>query len=167
MREKTKQMDEWSGEFGQDYTNRNPQTADEMNRLYLQQFGITRSSLNEEFLGGMDRSMKILEVGANVGGQLQTLQDMGFEQLYGIELQHYAVEKAKSVTKNVNLIQATAFDIPFKDRFFDVVYASGVLIHISPDDIARALTEIHRCSARYIWGFEYYADAYTNVPYRL
>lgn len=160
------QMNEWSGEFGKDYTDRNPHTPAEMDKLYEQQFGLTRTSLNHEFMGNMDRSMRILEVGANVGTQLKALQDMGFDNLYGIELQWYAVEEAKRNTKGINLIQGSAFDLPFKDGYFDLVYTSGVLIHISPEDIEKALKEIRRCAKQFIWGFEYHAATYTMIPYR-
>jgi pseudaminic acid biosynthesis-associated methylase len=91
---------------------------------------------------------------------------MGFKDLYGIEVNSYAVELAKANTKNINIIRGDAFDIPFKNRYFDLVFTSGVLIHIAPQDIERALREIYRCSREYIWGFEYYADTYTEVPYR-
>jgi hypothetical protein len=47
-----------------------------------------------------------------------------------------------------------------------MVYTSGVLIHISPDDIEKALAEIYRCASTYIWGFEYFAETYTGVNYR-
>ena len=46
------------------------------------------------------------------------------------------------------------------------MFTSGVLIHISPSYIKKVITEIHRCAKNYIWGFEYYADAYAQVPYR-
>ena len=166
MKDKTHQMNEWSSDFGREYTDRNPQNSAEMDALYQENFGITRSALNVEFLDDLDRDIKILEVGANVGGQLLALQEMGFKNLYGVELQWYAVEKAKAETKNINLIQGTAFDVPFQDGYFDLVYTSGVLIHISPDDIDKAFGEVYRCSSRYIWGFEYYAPEYTTVTYR-
>ena len=91
---------------------------------------------------------------------------MGFKNLFGIELQPYAIEIAKKHSKEIYIVQGNLFDIPFKDGFFDLVYTSGVLIHISPDDIHRAMKEIHRCSSRYIWGFEYFAEEYTEVTYR-
>ncbi|MBI5093029.1 MAG: methyltransferase domain-containing protein [Candidatus Hydrogenedentes bacterium] len=166
MEKHTKQMEQWSGEFGRLYTDRNPQTFEEMDVFYLREFGVSRSTLNAEFLGDLDRSIRILEVGANVGAQLLGLQAMGFENLYGIELQAYAVEKAKANTRGVNLIQGSAFDIPYKDGYFDLVYTSGVLIHLSPEDIGAALDEIHRCTRAYIWGWEYYAPEYGSVPYR-
>lgn len=166
MTDKTHQMNEWSGAFGREYTDRNPHDAQEMNRLYTEQFGLTRTELNEDFMGSLDRSLRILEVGANVGTQLQMLQSMGFKNLYGVELQWYAVEEAKKHSKGINLLQGSAFDLPFKDGYFDLIYTSGVLIHISPTDIGRAISEIRRCTRRYVWGFEYYAESYTEIPYR-
>jgi len=166
MEKQSKQMEHWSGEFGKSYTDRNPQTFAEMDALHVREFGVSRSALNEEFLGELDRSSRILEVGANVGAQLLGLQAMGFERLYGIELQPYAVEKSKANTQGINLIQGSAFDIPFKDGYFDLVYTSGVLIHLSPEDIGVALDEIIRCTRAFVWGWEYYAPEYTAVPYR-
>lgn len=165
MEKFTDQMQQWSSECGKEYTERNPHSIEVMDELYKKQFGLTRTELNLTFLGNFDRSIKILEVGSNIGTQLQGLQRLGFTNLYGIELQAYAVELSKDHTKYINLIQGTAFDIPYKDGFFDLVFTSGLLIHISPDDIACALDEIHRCSKRYLWGWEYYADSYINIPY--
>jgi pseudaminic acid biosynthesis-associated methylase len=91
---------------------------------------------------------------------------MGFVNLYGIELQSYAVELSKARTKRINIIEGSAFDIPYKDGYFDLVFTSGVLIHINPSDIVWALREILRCTREYIWGFEYYADEHTEITYR-
>ena len=137
-----------------------------MEDLYKERYGYTRTEINSEFIGDFDRDMKILEVGSNVGNQLLCLQEMGFKSLYGIELQNYAVELSKSRTKRINIIEGSAFDIPFKDSYFDLVFTSGVLIHIYPDDLNIVIREIYRCASGYIWGFEYYADKYTEIPYR-
>ena len=162
----TDQMQQWSSEFGKEYTERNPHTIEVMDGLYKKQFGLTRTELNLTFLDNFDRSIKILEVGSNVGAQLHGLQSIGFENLYGIELQPYAVEVSKQNTKNINLIQGSALDIPFKNSYFDLVFTSGVLIHINPDDLNIAIREIYRCTREHIWGFEYYADRYTEILYR-
>lgn len=162
---KTTQTQAWSGEFGGSYTGRNPRTADAMDALYRKNFGLTRSELNREFIGGMDRASRILEVGTNTGVQLQLLQNMGFQRLHGIDVQAHALEKARQLMPGVELTPAEASDIPFGDGFFDMVFTSGVLIHISPKNIASAIREIHRCSRRYIWGYEYFAADYTPIHY--
>ncbi|MFA5252602.1 MAG: pseudaminic acid biosynthesis-associated methylase [Phycisphaerae bacterium] len=166
MEEITEQIRMWTGAFGKEYTDRNALTTEQMDEAYKKLYGVTGTELYREFLGGLDRSIKILEVGSNVGSKLLMLQRQGFRNLYGIEINGYAVEQAKAYTKGINIIQASAFDIPFKEGFFDLVFTAGVLIHIAPADITRAIKEIHRCSREYIWGTEYYADSYTEVGYR-
>lgn len=112
------------------------------------------------------KNKKILEVGCNVGNQLRLLQKMGYENLYGIELQPYAVQRAKDLTKGINIIQGEADDIPFKDEYFDLVFTSGVLIHIAPENLTNIMKEIVRCSKKYIWGFEYYSETFIELNYR-
>lgn len=166
MRGYTQQICRWMGTFGDEYTDRNALALEEMDKLYERNYGITRTELNKIFIGDLDRSIKILEVGSNIGNQLLNVQEMRFENLYGIDISSYAVELAKANTKKINIIQGSAFDIPFKDNYFDLVFTSGVLIHIAPSDIQKVLKEIYRCSNEYIWGFEYYAEIYTEVMYR-
>ncbi len=161
------QIGTWASIFGQEYTERNTFNSRDLNKLYIKEYSISREEMNKEFLSGLAlEDGNILEVGCNVGNQLRLLQEMNFNNLYGIELQSYAVEKAKSLTQEINIIKATGDNIPFKDKFFDLVFTSGVLIHISPENINSVLDEIYRCSKEYIWGFEYYADEYTEVAYR-
>lgn len=163
---KTEQIEKWAGDFGEKYIERNSFSLSDLDKLYEEKYGITRTLLNEEFLNGLDPSIKILEVGSNIGLQLALLQKMGFENLYGIEINKKAIELSKKFTKGINIIWGSAFDIPFKDEYFDIVFTSGVLIHINPHDIEKVLKEIHRCSSEYIWGFEYFSEEYTEILYR-
>ena len=166
MNKETYQMKIWSGEFGKEYTDRNSLPPEEMDDLYLKTYGVTRTEINNHFLSKLDRSASILEVGANIGTQLTLLQKTGFINLFGIELQKYAVRIALQSVKNINIFQGSAFDIPFADQSFDLVYTSGVLIHLHPKDIIHALKEIYRCTKKYIWGFEHYSEKYEDVNYR-
>ncbi len=162
----TFQSKKWSGKFGREYADRSIITLNELDNVYRKNFGITRTELNRLFVGKLKKNIKILEVGSNVGNQLLLLHKMGFDNLYGIEINSYAIARSKSRTKNINIIQGSAFDIPFKDEYFDVVFSSGVLIHVHPKDIKKAYREIHRCTKKYIWGYEYYAEKYTEIIYR-
>lgn len=166
MRKSTHQLKVWTGEFGKVYTERNIFTAKELDNLYIKRYGIARTAMNRKFLNGISRASRILEVGSNVANQLVCLQKMGFNNLYGFEPQDYAVECSKQLTSGINIIKADIFDIPFKDNYFDVIFTSGVLIHISPKHIQKAIKEIYRCSAKFIWGFEYYSRQYEQIKYR-
>ena len=158
------QTKKWAGDFGQEYTDRNTMTVKDMNNLYRQQYGISRSELNTLFLRELDHSIRILEVGTNIGNQLLCLQELGFTNLYGIELQRYAILQSKA--KSIYLIQGSVFNIPFKDNQFDLVFTSGLLIHISPENIPKVLEEIYRCTNSYILGLEYFAEQPTEIAYR-
>lgn len=160
------QLNIWESNFGQEYTDRNNLSLNDLEKLYKNNYGVTRTALNTLFLDKLDYSKKILEIGSNFGIQLLCLQRMGFQNLYGIEPQEYAVHLSKKRTKNINIIRGNVFDVPFKDNFFDIVFTSGVLIHIHPKNIKKALKEIYRCSCEYIWGFEYYSEKYTELEYR-
>lgn len=160
------QLNSWIEKFGKDYTDRNNLSLEGLEKLYKKAYGFTRTEMNKLFLDKIEPSVKILEIGSNISLQLLCLQKMGFKSLYGIEPQEYAIQLSKSKTKNINIIEGNAFDIPFKDNFFDIVFTSGVLIHIHKQSIRKAIREIYRCSNKYIWGFEYYADEYTEIPYR-
>jgi pseudaminic acid biosynthesis-associated methylase len=162
----TQQENFWSGNFGREYTDRNSRPLAEWNDAYSTLWGITKPEMNAAFLGELPLDSRILEVGCNTGMQLMGLQSAGFTNLYGIELQAYAVEKARDFVRGVNVLQGTGFDLPFKDGFFDLVCTNGVLIHIAPTDLPRIMAEMVRCSRRYIWGFEYYAEEPTAVNYR-
>jgi pseudaminic acid biosynthesis-associated methylase len=161
----TPQISEWTGAFGQEYTDRNLLTPEAHDALYAYDFGITRKQLNQIFLQGVPKDARILEVGCNIGNQLVLLQQMGYWNLFGIEIQTYALELARSRTKNIVLSQGSVFRIP-ESSAFDLVFTSRVLIHVSIEDLGAAMDEIYRCAGTYIWGLEYYSPRVTEVNYR-
>lgn len=162
----TEQQEFWSGDFGKQYTDRNTFSRKDWTQTYQRLWGVSREEMNNEFISKLPRDSRILEVGCNIGLQLRALQDMGFTQLYGIELQAYAVEKSREICSGINIIQGSGFDIPFKDKYFDIVCTNGVLIHISPKDLPTIMSEMARVCSKYIWGFEYYADDMEEIDYR-
>ena len=160
------QEQQWANEFGNEYIERNFLNTAQEQEYFETTFGISRQALNEKFLGDLPKDIKILEVGCNIGIQLQVLQEMGFTNLFGIDINRKSIEIAKKTRKNIDIIEGSALDIPFKDSFFDLVFTSGVLIHIAPENIKNALSEIIRCSNKYIWGLEYFAPEHIDVNYR-
>lgn len=162
----TAQTDVWKGSFGRDYSDRNTFEVEALDALYRKNYGLTRQQINEAFLRDIPRQASFLEVGCNTGNQLLLLQRMGYSNLSGIEVQPYALELARSRTQGISLMQGSALALPCENDSFDVVFTSGVLIHIAPEDLPRALDEIHRCARAYVWGMEYYAPDVTAVNYR-
>jgi len=162
----TPQLGAWCGEFGREYTVRSCLTPEQVDALWERNYGVTRTELNRRFLGSIPADARILELGCNIGNQLSLLQQLGYSNLYGVDVQEYALEIAGSRLKNVNFAPASSFALPYEDKYFDLVFTSGVLIHVSPRDLPAALDEIHRCAKSYIWGSEYYAPSVTEINYR-
>lgn len=149
----TEQLALWRSEFGRDYTDRNdrekPERVESLRRI----------------LDGI-APQRVLEVGCNVGWNLEYLKRLGVPERYGIEPQYYAVERARWRGPDFGVIHGTAFDLPFRDGWFDLAFTSGVLIHIAPESITKALDEIYRVSSRWVVAIEYDAPTEQEMNYR-
>jgi pseudaminic acid biosynthesis-associated methylase len=153
----TSQLALWRSEFGRDYTNRNDRDKPE------------RVASWRQLLEGVDLArdlVRVLEVGCNVGWNLVYLERLGVRELYGIEPQPVAVERARHRRPAFNILHGTAFDLPFRDGYFDLVFTSGVLIHIAPESLGLALDEIARVSRRWIAALEYDQPSEQEISYR-
>ncbi len=164
----TRQLDTWTSEFGQAYTERNNLSLDDMDRTFAEQFGVAKSAIYRDLVGP-DRlpTGKVLEVGCNIGLQLRLLEraNPGLEY-HGLEPQGYAIDRAREHAPNMHFHPGTAFALPFPDGAFDLVMTHGVLIHIHPGDLPKALAEICRVSRRFVLAHEYYAPTTVEISYR-
>lgn len=85
-----------------------------------------------------DRSARILEIGCNVGRNLNYLFDKGYTNLTGVEISSYALQVMKNTF--AKLADIRIFNSPiesqigkFSDDEFDVVFTMAVLVHIHKD----------------------------------
>lgn len=148
----TEQLSIWNSEFGAQYTDRNDREMPARRRSWATMLAEIETD-------------SILEVGCNAGWNLTYLSGLGRGGLAGIEPQSYAVARAKSRLPQCDVRQASAFDLPFADQSFDLVFTSGVLIHIHRDDLPRAMAEMYRVSRRYVLYIEYDAAEETEIHY--
>lgn len=149
----TSQLDLWRSEFGRAYTDRNDHEKPE------------RVASWRRLLDGIVPS-RVLEVGCNVGWNLEYLRQLGVQETFGIEPQLNAVERARLRGPTFNVLQGTAFELPFRDGYFDLAFTSGVLIHISPETVGLALDELFRVSKKYIVAIEYDHPQEQEIKYR-
>jgi pseudaminic acid biosynthesis-associated methylase len=149
----TPQLALWRSEFGRAYTDRNDRERPE------------RVPTWRRLLDGTAPA-NVLEVGCNVGWNLRYLEQLGLVDLFGIEPQPAAVAVARQRRPQFNVLHGTAFDLPFRDAMFDLVFTSGVLIHIAPGSLGRALDEIYRVSRRWIAAIEYDHPSEQEIEYR-
>jgi pseudaminic acid biosynthesis-associated methylase len=153
MNADTPQLALWRSDFGRDYTDRNDRERPERIAAWRQLLGDVRPA-------------SALEVGCNVGWNLIYLERLGVPALYGIEPQPAAVERARQRRPRFDVVHGTAFDLPFRDGLCDLVFTSGVLIHIAPDALGAALDEIYRVARRWIVAIEYDHPDEQEVRYR-
>ncbi|WP_276253307.1 pseudaminic acid biosynthesis-associated methylase [Halomontanus rarus] len=158
-----KDIQKWTGEVGLQYTERNPQTVEELEELREEQYGISQTELYEEIIGDFERDIQILEVGSNVGVQLRCLRKLGFENLYGLDVQSFAIKKSREHAPTIPAVVGEGSHLPFADESFDLIFTNGCLITIPPNLIDAVQAEIVRCSKKYVMGQEFHSDKYIAI----
>lgn len=144
----------WSGEFGDAYVERNRGTGENRGPFW--------QSILTEF-----PSRPILEVGCNVGWNLRWIAQMvPSTDVFGIDVNDKALKELHATLPRVKVVRSLARKLPFRDSRFDLVVTMGVLMHQPEDTLALVMAEIVRCSRRYVFCGEYYAEHPTEVPYR-
>jgi spore coat polysaccharide biosynthesis protein SpsF len=143
----------WSGEFGCAYTERNEEA------------GLGREPFWRDLLAEIEVTT-VLEVGCNVGANLRWLAELlEPRNVYGVDVNEDALARVRRSLEGVNALFGTARELPFRDRFFDLTFTTGVLIHVSPSALPLAMAELVRSSGRYVLCGEYYAEEPVEVPY--
>jgi len=151
----SKNLQVWASEFGQAYTDRNIVDW----RIRLPAF--------RQIVGGLDIK-RVLEVGCNRGHNLVALNMILGDsvEIVGIEPNPYALDIARASSQKIRVLPGNVYDLPFKNEYFDLVFTSGVLIHIPLENLSTAMSEIYRVSRRYVLAIEYWAEEETTIPYR-
>lgn len=143
----------WAGEFGDRYVDRN------------QEFGV-----RQQFWAGLLAELgcqRVLEVGCNVGGNLRWIaESLAANDVYGVDVNLKALGQLHAAAPEINAIWSPGREIPFRDRWFDLVFTFGVLIHQPEDTLPLVMAEIVRTSRRYVLCGEYFAPSTEEVPYR-
>lgn len=144
----------WQGEFGDAYTARNAVVSDHRGPFWT---GLLKSW----------PCTRLLEVGCNLGANLKWIGTiLPPREIYGVDVNECALAQVRMTLSGVNAVWARARELPFRDRFFDLVFTSGVLIHQPPETLRDVMSEIVRCSAKYVLAMEYFAPTHTEIPYR-
>jgi pseudaminic acid biosynthesis-associated methylase len=144
----------WAGDFGDAYSKRN---ATE---------GIGRNVFWEMLLS-KHPVHRVLEVGCNTGANLQWIAPhLASGEAYGIDINREALARLRERVPQVSAIACAARELPFRDRWFDLSFTTGVLIHQPESTLPLVMGEIVRVSRRYVLCGEYYSPETVEVPYR-
>ena len=156
----TPQLDLWRGDFGRAYIQRNAITEETI---------ATRVRMWSRMLErALPEPRSILEVGANIGLNMHALSRMCTAELFAVEPNAVAREQlATSGCMPVcNISEGFAATVPHEDASRDLVFTSGVLIHIDPAHLEASCREIHRVSRRFILCSEYFSSEPREIRYR-
>ncbi len=145
--------DLWSGEFGDAYIGRNAPTIDVRAPFWAR--------MVEKY-----PCRRVLEVGCANGANLNELAKLVPPQdVWGADINVQALEALRSTVPAANGVYSAARELPFRDRYFDLVFTVGLLIHQPDSTLPIVMSEIVRCSNRWIMCGEYQADETTDVNY--
>ncbi len=146
--------DLWTGEFGSAYSDRNAAAGTGRDAFWsalLTKYPIKR----------------VLEVGCNTGANLQWIApSLEPGDAYGVDVNIGALATLRSRIPSVNAVAAAARELPFRDRWFDLTFTTGVLIHQPESTLPIVMSEVVRTSNRYVLCGEYFSSETVGLPYR-
>lgn len=158
----TEQLNFWRSEFGEAYMERNAPTGEVISGLLKLWPQVLRTLQFNEL-------ESILEIGCNIGLNLRVLKSVANVTLYGVEPFEKALAQCihDNVLTKENSFATSAFNLDmFRDNQIDLVFTSGVLIHIDPKDLKRATDNVVRIAKKYVVCIEYFSDKEEEVTYR-
>lgn len=144
----------WAGPKGDAYVETYQLSPKQLDKKWVKaQTGVEKSEMNTLCFLPVPKDAKILEVGCNVGNQMALLNQQGWRNICGVELNKSAVVKARE--RGLTVVQGNALDLEQPDDSIDLVYTCWVLGHIAPPkNLADATDEIYRVSRKWISGCE-------------
>lgn len=148
-------VDLWSGQFGDEYTSRNKRSP----------LGARLNAWKMIFPQGCQ---SVLEVGANVGQNIEAIAQISACELAACEPNDYAREELVNtgLMSERAVTSDTADKLSFPTAHVDLVFTWGVLIHVPLAKLLKSMQEIHRVSKRWIIAAEYFAPQEEMIRYR-
>jgi pseudaminic acid biosynthesis-associated methylase len=107
-----------------------------------------------------------LDCGANIGRNIRFLKEiLPLASSNIIEIASEPFEECKRSYKIDNSFFGSIKNAKFEEDF-DLVFTSGVLIHINPQDLIETMANMFRLSSRYILICEYFNRTPTTINYK-
>ena len=151
-------MNQWAGRFGDRYIERNKQLSN------FQYHNTNRLEVTKSFFEDIPRDASILELGCNVGSIIRILASMGFTDVYGLDINAKAIEIIRRKYPNY-IFKCESIEDFEPVSNFDLIFTSGVLIHMLPKHLPEIVEKMERLSKKWIFGFEYYAPKFEKIDY--
>ena len=151
----TSQEQLWAGEFGNDYIDRNRDSA----------LLDSNRALFEKILSHTHGVTSAIEFGPNIGNNLRAMRDL----LPAVEL--HSVEINASAAAEIQAwggatVEVTSLLDFTPSRQWDLSFTKGVLIHLPPQALPDVYDKLVAASSRYVMVCEYYNPSPVEVSYR-
>jgi len=147
----------WTDEYAEDYRLKNMKFDNELGRQGWAKILEKADLIDKTYL----------EVGCNIGRNLDQLS------LLDPTLKSSVIEinpKAFEFVQSRHLLQKAfcgpAQEASFPKASFELVFTSGVLIHVPPADLLDVMTKMHDWSSRYIVIAEYFNRTPVSIEYQ-
>ena len=149
----TDQIEFWKGPEGDAWFDRTGSMA------------ATRKGAFTKMLKGIVVS-SALEVGMGNGQNLMALRLASpMTHVSGIDPSQKAIEVSQKYKMPFHVELGDCFDTGKLDHSYELVFTAGVLMHVTADDLPRAIRELKRVSSRYVLVIEYHAEEETSISY--
>ena len=153
---KTDQENFWAGDFGSEYIGRNDSAA----------LIASNTRLFAEILSNTNGIHSVLELGANIGMNLQALRTLlPGAKLSAVEINKDAANRLRTSAVADEIFEESLLTFAPK-RTYDLVFTKGVLIHIAPEALPSAYAQLYSASQRFLLVVEYYNPSPVAIPYR-
>jgi pseudaminic acid biosynthesis-associated methylase len=147
----------WAEDYADDYAIKNSEFDHKLGKVGWEKILAKAKLVKKTYL----------EIGCNIGRNLDQLE------LFDPELKASAVEinpKALAYVKTRHELQQSycgpVQDAEFSANSFELVFTSGVLIHVSPDDLVGVMQKMFEWSSRYVVMVEYFNRTPISIEYR-
>lgn len=138
---------------------RNINPKNKQANFYWEKFNLNNSNtrwilkkIRESFAKYIPPNSKVLEIGCGTGNILTYIAKTKNCKCYGIDISPLSQKLVSFFEKErktkVNFLLGDAFNLPFKNNFFDVVYSEGVIEHFSPKKTEKLIKEHIRVCKR-------------------
>ena len=143
-------MADWAGYFGDEYTERWKEVPnrDVWWETLINKFGI----------------QSVYELGCNNGGNLDAIRRVSSILGAGCDVNSSAVSQAK--TKGHDVAVWRAEDLPPTYQRHDLVFTTGLLIHLQTPEVIKVMKRAREQSRKYVLLNEYASHYDEEIPYR-
>jgi len=150
----SKQEEFWEKDFGNQYISRNKSK------------NLLDSNINyfKNIFDGVDEINSCIEFGSNIGLNLLAIRTL-YPSIKPLGIEINSLACAEMEKENVPHLNESFLNDKFYGKF-DLTFTKGVLIHINPNLLNLAYSQLYRSSNKYILLCEYYNNSPVTVPYR-